>query len=159
MIIHKKDGDAEVVVANARGFGDRDVEVMRIAANGAVSFSTTVDLPAGTVVAADVEDASISAAKLASSSVTTAKIAALAVTKAKALVFISSEQTATGVAQNVAHGLASTPALVLISPSVGTDGAGSTGTQMPTIAYGTHTSTNVVCTVSAGAKFYVMAWA
>ncbi len=91
--------------------------------------------------------------------VTNGKLAAAAVTKAKAAVFASTEQTATGAAQNVAHGLGAVPALVLVIPTEGHDGAGAAGTQMPDIAEGAHDATNVVVTVSNGAKFKVFAWA
>ena len=71
--------------------------------------------------------------------------------------FRSTEQTATGSAQTVAHGLGVVPAVVLVIPTEGHDGAGAAGTQMPDIAEGTHTATNVVVTVAAGAKFVVFA--
>ena len=67
--------------------------------------------------------------------------------------FISTEQTGTGSAQNVAHGLGVTPTVVLVS-----------FTELPAdlaagadIAEGTHTSTNVVLTVTSGLKFKVLA--
>lgn len=73
---------------------------------------------------------------------------------AKANVFVSAEQTATGSAQNVAHGLTGTPSAVLIVP-----------TELPAglaagmdIAEGTHDATNVVVTVTATVKFKVFAW-
>src|SRR5689334_17833168 len=50
-------------------------------------------------------------------SIATADIAAGAVTFAKAKVFVSTEQTGNGSAQNVAHGLGSTPSAVLIVPT------------------------------------------
>lgn len=78
-------------------------------------------------------------------------IGASKVTFAKAKVFISTTQTGTGSSQNVAHGLGTTPTLVLIVPVV-TAGAVS-------IVYGSHTSTNVVTTVTSGDTFKVMAWA
>lgn len=86
-------------------------------------------------------------------SVLTADIADDAVTAAKAPVFVSSEQTGTGASQNVAHGLGATPTLVLIA--VTEDPAG-TGFD---VAEGTHTSTNVVVTVTSGVKYKVLAWA
>jgi len=67
--------------------------------------------------------------------------------------FISTEQTGTGSAQNVAHGLGVTPTVVLVSftelPAALAAGAD--------IAEGTHTSTNVVLTVTSGLKFKVLA--
>jgi hypothetical protein len=97
-------------------------------------------------------------AAVADGAVTTAKLAALAVTKAKALVFFSAEVTATGASQNVAHGLGVVPAGVLIVPTKGHDGAGAAGTEFPDSTEGVHTTTNVLVTVEAGAKFKVMAW-
>lgn len=81
------------------------------------------------------------------------------VTKTKSKTFFSAEQTATGSAQNIAHGLAATPAGVLVVPTAGHDGAGAAGDKMPTITEGAHGSTNVVVTASQGSKFKVFAWA
>jgi hypothetical protein len=89
-------------------------------------------------------------------SVATADIADAGVTKAKAAVFFSSEQTATGSAQNVAHGLGAVPAGVLVVP---TEHPGTPDTGAFDIAEGTHTTTNVVVTVTANVKFKVFAWA
>lgn len=97
--------------------------------------------------------------QIGTGAITTAKLGTAAVTAAKALVFMSTQQTATGSAQNVAHGLAAAPTIVTTSIEVGHDGAGATGDKVPTITQGTHTSTNVVITVTAGAKFRVFAWA
>jgi hypothetical protein len=65
--------------------------------------------------------------------------------------FTSTEQTGTGSAQNVAHGLGSTPSLVWWSMSQ--DPAGTGFTVVP----GAHGATNCVFTVTAGVKFYVFA--
>lgn len=73
----------------------------------------------------------------------------------KAKAFVSSEQTGTGSAQNVAHGLGATPAAVLIVP---TDTSPATAGEY-TAVEGAHTATNVVVTVTSGKKFKVMAWA
>ena len=75
-------------------------------------------------------------------------IGAAKVTNAKAKLFFSAQATGTGSSQNIAHGLGVTPSVVLLVP---TDG----GTVLP----GTHTSTNVVATVTSGKKFDVLAWA
>jgi hypothetical protein len=48
---------------------------------------------------------------------------------------------------------------VLVAPQTGHDGAGGQGTQAPTITEGAHDSTNVVVTVSNGAKYKLIAWA
>lgn len=67
--------------------------------------------------------------------------------------FISAEQTGTGAAQNIAHGLGEVPAFVF----VGLTGGPATYAA-PTIAEGTHTASNVVVTVTTGWKYRVIAW-
>jgi predicted RecA/RadA family phage recombinase len=67
--------------------------------------------------------------------------------------FVSAEQTGTGSAQNVAHGLANVPTFVQIQYS---DLTPATVGQVNT-TYGSHTSTNVVVTVTLSKKFYVIA--
>jgi hypothetical protein len=89
-------------------------------------------------------------------SVGTGDIAAGAVTIAKAKVFFSAETTGTGSSQNVAHGLGATPTGVLVVP---TEHPGTPDTGAFDIAEGTHTSTNVVVTVTLNVKFKVFAWA
>lgn len=69
-------------------------------------------------------------------------------------VFVSSEQTGTGSSQNVAHGLGVTPRYVLVAP---TEHPGTPDTGAFDIAEGTHTSTNVVVTVTVNVKFKVLA--
>jgi len=64
--------------------------------------------------------------------------------------FKSTEQTGTGSEQTVAHGLARTPALVLVIPS-----AVASGTD--TFVTGTADGTNVKATVATGAKYYFLA--
>lgn len=66
--------------------------------------------------------------------------------------FKSTLQTGTGSAQNVAHGLGVTPSLVVVVPYDLTGGA-------YVVTEGTHTSTNVVVTVTNGEKFIVLAYA
>ena len=68
--------------------------------------------------------------------------------------FLSTLVTATGSAQNVAHGLGAAPAGVLVSV-VDTTGASA---DPFAVSEGTHTSTNVVVTVTANVKFKVLAW-
>lgn len=87
--------------------------------------------------------------------VATADLADGSVTFAKAKVFISAEQTGTGSSQNVAHGLAAAPTGVLVTP---TEHPGTPDTGAFDVAEGTHTSTNVVVTVTANVKFKVLAW-
>lgn len=100
----------------------------------------------GAVGSTDILDASIA----------TGDIANLAATKAKSLTFFSTEVTATGSAQNVAHGLGAAPAGVLISM---TEHPGTPDTGAMDIAEGTHTSTNVVFTATANIKVKIFAWA
>lgn len=69
---------------------------------------------------------------------------------ATAAIFFSGEQTGTGAPQNVAHGFAATPTLVVAIPSDLTGGAYA-------VAYGTHDATNAVLTVTTGEKFRVLA--
>lgn len=66
---------------------------------------------------------------------------------------ISTEQTGTGSAQNVAHGLGVVPTSVMLAP---TDTAPATA-GVYTVTEGTHTTTNVVVTVTSGKKFKVLA--
>ena len=66
--------------------------------------------------------------------------------------FKSTEQTGNGSPQNVAHGLGVTPSVVMIIPSNLTGGA-------YVVTEGTHTSTNVVVTVTNGEKYLVVAYA
>jgi predicted RecA/RadA family phage recombinase len=70
-------------------------------------------------------------------------------------VFKSSEQTGTGSAQSIAHGLGVTPTRIAVYPS---DTSPSTA-GVYTLTEGTNTSTNVVVTVTSGKKFFVIAWA
>lgn len=73
-------------------------------------------------------------------------------------VFLSTEVTATGSAQNTAHGLGVVPSLCIAIPTAGHNGSGSIGTQMPQFTYGTHTSTNAIFTAEAGAQYRVVAF-
>jgi|TARA_B100001750_G_scaffold239658_1_gene248041 hypothetical protein len=86
-----------------------------------------------TVTSADIKDGEVKAVDMA--------------------IFVSSEQTGNGSAQNVAHGLGIAPSKVLIAP---TEFGASVAVD---IAEGTHTATNVVCTVSNGVKYKVLAFA
>jgi hypothetical protein len=65
-------------------------------------------------------------------------------------IFKSSEQTGTASAQNIAHGLNCVPDVVLLIPTNGL-------TTATTLVEGSHTVTNVVATVSTGAKYVVVA--
>jgi len=113
----------------------------------------------GGIGTTELADDAVTNAKMDDDAVDTAELADGAVEAAKAAVFVSTEQTATGSAQNIAHGLGVAPAIVFVSLTNGHDGAGSPGIQVPDIAEGAHDTTNVVLTVTAGATFKVMAWA
>lgn len=64
---------------------------------------------------------------------------------------LSAEITANGSAQSTAHGLGSTPSLVYAIPSNLTGGPF-------VVAYGTHTSTDAVVTVTTGEKYRIVAF-
>jgi len=68
-----------------------------------------------------------------------------------ASVFLSADQTGNGSEQSVAHGLATAPALVFAIPSDITGGAF-------VVAYGTHTTTNALVTVTTGEKYRIVAF-
>ena len=67
--------------------------------------------------------------------------------------FISTEQTGTGSAQNIAHGLGVIPTAVFVAPTDLTPAT--VGSYV--VTEGTHTSTNVVVTVTTSKKFKVIA--
>lgn len=73
------------------------------------------------------------------------------------LVYQSGVITATGSAQNTAHGLGVVPSLCVAIPVRGHNGAGSAGVNAPEITAGTHTSTNAVFTAEAGSQYIVIA--
>lgn len=100
-------------------------------------------------------DGSISTTMLADNAVTAAKIASKGVTFAKSKVFVSSVQTGTGSAQSIAHGLGAVPAAVMITPYDLTPATAGDYT----VTEGTHTTSNVVATVTSGKKYKVLAWA
>jgi hypothetical protein len=78
-----------------------------------------------------------------------------AITAASLAIFVSAETTGTGSAQNVAHGLGVVPSKVLVAPTE----LAADLTAGYDVAEGTHTTTNVVLTVTSGAKFKVLAFA
>lgn len=109
------------------------------------AFDTRIDNVEGGIV----DEGSIDTAELADGAVETDKIADAAVNTDKIAVFSSEEQTGTGDAQSIAHGLGAEPSTVLILLStVGTDGASYTFTKG---------SANVNVTATSGAKYYVVA--
>lgn len=70
---------------------------------------------------------------------------------ATASMFPSTEQTGTGSPQNIAHGLGTVPSMAWFAVSEDPAGTGFD------IEQGTHTTTNLVVTVTAGVKFYAYA--
>lgn len=106
-------------------------------------------------VARAISSTVIQITRMAAGAVSGASLAAGTVTAAKAAIFFSSEQTGTGSAQNIAHGLGATPTGVIVWP---TDLSPATVGQY-VVTEGTHTSTNVVVTVTTSKKFKVFAWA
>jgi hypothetical protein len=71
------------------------------------------------------------------------------ITKSNIKMFISGVLTGTGSAQNIAHGLGVVPTNVFTSFT------GSTASQA--VSEGTHTTTNIVVTVTSAATFKVLA--
>jgi len=69
---------------------------------------------------------------------------------ATAAVFQSIEQTGNGSEQSIAHGFGAVPTLAFAIPTELTGGAYD-------VAYGTHTSTNVLVTVTSGEKYRIIA--
>jgi hypothetical protein len=104
--------------------------------------------------AAEIAAGAVGTSELATDAVNTADILNKAVTFAKINAFISTEVTATGSAQNVAHGLGVAPTHVLVIP---TEHPGTPDTGAFDVAEGTHTTTNVVLTVTENVKFKVLA--
>jgi hypothetical protein len=96
-------------------------------------------------------DGNVLAADIPAGTVGTSQLAASAVTKAKMALFVSTVQTGTGSSQNLAHGLGVIPSAVVVTFT------GSTASQA--ITEGSHTSTNVVVTVTSAATFKVTAYA
>ncbi len=80
-------------------------------------------------------------------------VPAKAVTIADLSVFKSTEATGTGSSQNIAHGLGVVPGLIFFYPS---DTSPSTA-GVYTLTEGTHTTTNIVVTVTSGKKFFAVA--
>lgn len=72
----------------------------------------------------------------------------------KASIFLSDELTGTGSSQSTAHSLGTTPTLCFAVVTEVGNGAAS-GVD---IAYGTHTSTNAVFTVTSGIKYRIVAF-
>ncbi|MBS7623882.1 hypothetical protein KEJ39_09485 [Candidatus Bathyarchaeota archaeon] len=70
----------------------------------------------------------------------------------KPTIFVSAEQTGTGSAQNIAHGLGVVPRLVFVSITESPETYAALD-----VAEGTRTNTNVVVTVASGWKYKVIA--
>ena len=67
-------------------------------------------------------------------------------------IFVSSETSGTGSSQTIAHGLGSAPTSVIVALTE------FLSSQSVDVAEGTHTTTNVVLTVTTGVKFKVLAF-
>ena len=67
---------------------------------------------------------------------------------ASQLIRFSAEQTGTGSAQNIAHGLSYIPKLTVVIDQG--------GTVLVAVTYGTNTITNIVVTVTSGTKFRIL---
>lgn len=161
--------------------GDGTVTAAKL---GAVTDGSTVDqLGSGNkiqvkalgITASQIAAATITAAKLATitdgstvdqnasggriqvkdGGVATNQLATGAVTKAKTKMFVSTERTATGAAENIAHGLATIPAMVFVSITDST--AAVVGGY--TITEGAHDGTNIILTITNNVKYKVMCWA
>lgn len=109
-------------------------------ADGAV---TSGKLASGAVIAGKIATGGLSAA---------AQLADGVVVAAKAKLFVSAEQTGTGAAMDIAHGLAAVPSVVMWSLTDVPDSA-------IVVTEGAHDATNVKLTATTGLKFKVMAWA
>jgi hypothetical protein len=83
------------------------------------------------------------------------KFAAKSIRKAQVAIFVSTERTATGSAENVAHGLGAVPSFVFVVP---TDTSPST-VGVFTVTEGAHDGTNAVVTVTLNKKYKVVAMA
>jgi hypothetical protein len=142
-----------MAATTTEGTGNGSVENVRPRIfNGVVR---TENIDPSTVITADVANSAVTTEKLNDAAVTNVKIADQAVTVSKMKVFKSAEQTGSGSAQNIAHGLGVVPGLVMVYPtdtSVATEG-------VYVVSEGTHTTTNVVATVTSGKKYIVVAFA
>lgn len=120
-----------------------------------LSGLTSVTLTDNTAAALDFTEAANSYLKFvttnSSESVTVGKPLLMQGGIAPGSRFTSTEQTGTASAQNVAHGLGSTPSLVWWSVS----DSGATG--IYTLVPGAHDATNCKFTVTSGVKYYVFA--
>jgi len=93
--------------------------------------------------------------KLRKGAIDSSRIADGTILAADMKMFLSAEQTGTGSAQNVAHGLGTTPSKVVIFIT----GDARAAWAVFSITEGAHDATNVVVTVTASMKFRVLAWA
>lgn len=107
------------------------------------------------VTTAKINAKAVTAAKIADATITAAQIENKGVTFGKTKAFVSSVQTGTGAVQNIAHGLSAVPAAVMIVPY---DTSATTAGDYVAVE-GTHTTSNVLATVTTGKKYKVLAWA
>lgn len=134
--------------------------VSNVATKVAVTGDVTISNAGVTAIASDVivnadinSAAAIAYSKLnLSASIVNGDLVNSTIQAGKISFFKSTEQTGTGAPQNIAHGLARTPALVIVISS--DDGA---VTGAVTLTEGVHDGTNVVVTATSGAKYKVIA--
>lgn len=108
------------------------------------------NIPDDLVIASDIAAGAVGTSELATDAVTNIKILNSTVQSEKISYFKSTEQTGNGSEQSIAHGLARTPGLVIITPSA-------VASATDTFVTGTADGTNVKATVSTGAKYYFIA--
>lgn len=72
--------------------------------------------------------------------------------------FTSNNVTGTGSAVSTAHGLGRIPSSVFVIVTGGNNGAGAAGTQFPVITEGSHTSSSVIVTCTAGSTYKILAF-
>lgn len=121
-----------------------ELEEAKILVGSALDVATAVDVSGDATLAAD------GALTIGTGAVTTGKLGAAAVTAVKLAFFKSTEQTGNGASQDIAHGLVTTPGLVIVQV---TDALAAEST----FVEGVHDATNVKVTATTGAKYKVIA--
>lgn len=135
---------------DAAGVAIRKLSVWTAATEAAISTSPTVTSGSGAPTATEPNGSLYLRTNGTALSTIYARVSG-AWTTPSPVSFLSTEQTGNGSAQSVAHGLGSTPSLAYVIPSNLTGGPF-------VVTYGTHTSTNVVVTVTNGEKYMVVAF-
>jgi hypothetical protein len=115
-------------------------EIPAALANGDIFVGNSSNVPAAVAVTGDITLTDLGVATIGAGKVSSGKMA----------LFVSTLQTGSGGAQNIAHGLGVTPTTVLLIPA----SVPATGGLATSFTKG---STNVVATVTNGATYYVVA--